>query len=189
LRTDAAAARAVAAWAQRLQPLADAVPPAIPPAGAWPKIVMQTRMAQTPSRRTWIALAAAAAVLAVVILASQLLRPPGLVGMAELAPQGGDTAFTVSVVENRARLLVRAGAVQPVADSSYELWVVPADGVPVSLGIVEAAGETEADVPQDKRALLENGVTLAVSLEPQGGSTSGAPTGPVLFVGALATAQ
>ena len=74
-------------------------------------------------------------------------------------------------------------------NQSYELWAVPPSGTPVSLGLINASGETETDVPRDKRALLESGVTLAVSLEPQGGSTTGAPTGPVLFVGALSTPQ
>ena len=32
---------------------------------------------------------------------------------------------------------------------------------------------------------LGEGVTLAVSLEPSGGSPTGAPTGPVLLAGAL----
>ena len=86
-------------------------------------------------------------------------------------------------------LLIRAGTVETLQNQAYELWAVPASGAPVSLGIVNASGETERDVAEDKRALLETGVTLAVSLEPEGGSPTGAPTGPVLFVGALSTPQ
>jgi anti-sigma-K factor RskA len=36
-----------------------------------------------------------------------------------------------------------------------------------------------------RAALIEPGITLAVSLEPTGGSTIGTPTGPVLFTGAF----
>lgn len=189
LRLDVAAARAVAAWAMRLQPMADAVAPAIPPASLWQKIVGEVGLPQKPSRRGWIALAAAAAVLAAVLFVGDLMRQPDVIGIAELAPQGGATAFTVSVLEDREKLLIRAGAVDQLQSQSYELWAVPPSGTPVSFGLINASGETETDVPQDKRALLETGVTLAVSLEPQGGSTTGAPTGPVLFVGALSAPQ
>jgi anti-sigma-K factor RskA len=95
----------------------------------------------------------------------------------------------VSVLEDREGLLIQAGAVDQVQDQSYELWAVPAAGTPVSLGLVNPSGETETGVPPDKRPLLESGVTLAVSLEPRGGSPTGAPTGPVLFTGALAMAH
>jgi anti-sigma-K factor RskA len=189
LRVDIVAMRAVAAWALRLQPMADAVAPAIPPAALWQKIVNEAGLPQRPSRRGWIALAAAAAVIAAVLFVGDLMRQPAVIGVAELAPQGGATAFTVSVLEDRERLLVNAGTVDQLQNQSYELWAVPPSGTPVSLGLINASGETESDVPADKRALLETGVTLAVSLEPQGGSTTGAPTGPVLFVGALSTPQ
>lgn len=190
LRLDAAAARAVAEWAQRLQPLADAVPPTIPPAGTLSKILAEIGIAQKPSRRRWIALAAAAAVIAAALFFGDLLRRPEIVAVAQLAPQGGATAFTISVTEDRARLLVRAETVDRLQNQSYELWAVPpSGGAPISLGVINDAGEAESDVPQDKRALLDVGVTLAVSLEPAGGSPTGSATGPVLFVGALSTPQ
>jgi anti-sigma-K factor RskA len=58
----------------------------------------------------------------------------------------------------------------------------------VSLGVVEQTGETEREVAENARSLLTIGATLAVSLEPVGGSTTGAPT-TVVFVGALASPQ
>lgn len=189
LRSDAVAARAVAEWSLRLQPLAEAVPPAIPPAGLWQRIAQEIGGSGKPSRRSWIVFAAAAAILAAALFIGDLMRQPAVVAVAELAPKGGATAFTVSVLEDRKSLLIRAGTVDPLQNQSYELWAVPPTGAPVSLGLVNASGETERDVPVDKRTLLETGVTLAVSLEPEGGSTTGAPTGPVLFAGALVTAQ
>ena len=69
-------------------------------------------------------------------------------------------------------------------NNSYELWVVPQTGAPISLGVVEQTGETERDVAENLRPLLVTGGTLAVSLEPVGGSTTGAPS-TVMFVGAL----
>jgi anti-sigma-K factor RskA len=189
LRIDAAAARAVAEWSLRLQPLADAVAPAIPPASLWPRIAQEIGVSRAASHRRWIAAALAAAILAVALFFAEPWRQPSVTAVATLATQGGATAFTVSVLDDRAALLIRAGTVDQPANQSYELWAVPPSGAPVSLGLVSATGDTERDVPEDKRTLLQAGVTLAVSLEPEGGSTTGAPTGPVLFVGALATAQ
>jgi anti-sigma-K factor RskA len=189
LALDAAAAHAVADWALRLQPLADSVAPTIPPAALWQRIAQEIGLPRKPSRRGWIAMAAAAAVLAAMLFIGDLLRQPEIAAIAELAPEGGATAFTVAVTQDRETLLIRAGTVDRLQNQSYELWAVPPSGTPVSLGLVNASGETERDVPQDKRALLETGITLAVSLEPEGGSTTGAPTGPVLFVGALTTSQ
>ncbi len=186
LSMDAAAAQAVAIWALRLQPMADAVAPAIPPATLWQKIVSEVGLPQKPSRRAWIALAAAAAAVIAALFITDLLRPPSVIGIAQLVQPDGATVFTVSVLEDREELLIQAGAVDQLQNQSYELWAVPASGVPVSLGVINAPGETRTNVPHDKRALLESGVTLAVSLEPEGGSPTGAPTGPVLFTGAIA---
>lgn len=189
LKTDPDAARAVAAWSRHLQPLADAVPPAIPPATLWPRIAHATGLPRRPVPRGWIALAAAAAVLAAVFFLGDFLRGPQVTAVATLAPQGGATAFTVEVMGDRASLSIEAGSVDQLQNQSYELWAVPPDGAPVSLGLLSAQGNTQREVPAEKRELLHAGVTLAVSLEPEGGSPTGAPTGPVLFVGALATAE
>ncbi|HEX7440087.1 MAG TPA: anti-sigma factor, partial [Caldimonas sp.] len=64
---------------------------------------------------------------------------------------------------------------------ALELWALPAAGAPRSLGLISAQG---ASVVQRSRVLKDT-VALAVSLEPAGGSPTGAPTGPVLFVGRL----
>jgi anti-sigma-K factor RskA len=62
------------------------------------------------------------------------------------------------------------------------LWAVPGKGAPRSLGLISASG---ASVVR-KNKLPVGTAALAVSLEPPGGSTTGAPTGPVLYVGKLA---
>ncbi|MBW3096866.1 anti-sigma factor [Pseudohoeflea coraliihabitans] len=71
------------------------------------------------------------------------------------------------------------------AEKSLELWAVPGDGVPRSLGLIPADGGTLTLTEQQAEQLGE-GVTLAVSLEPAGGSPTGVATGPVLVAGPLA---
>ena len=70
---------------------------------------------------------------------------------------------------------------------TLEVWLVPPDGTPRSLGLFpsEKSGTTIAlNLPHDIAQALATS-ELAVSLEPSGGSTTGAPTGPVLFSGAV----
>jgi len=187
LRNDAAAMRAVATWASHLQPLADAVTPAIPPTDLWQRIRREVGLPTHAKVRApmWIAAAVAAAVVAIAFLFPDLLFRPEVNGVAQLAsPQGGAPAFVVSVLDDQEKLLIRAATVAPMPGNSYELWVVPQTGAPISLGVVEQAGETERNVAEPLRPLLTTGATLAVSLEPVGGSTTGAPT-TVMFVGAL----
>jgi anti-sigma-K factor RskA len=66
---------------------------------------------------------------------------------------------------------------------ALELWAVPAQGAPRSLGLVQAAGATTLLRPQ----LLRDTAAFAVSVEPAGGSPTGAPTGPIVSVGKLRT--
>jgi anti-sigma-K factor RskA len=187
LQRDTAAMRAVALWAQHLQPLADAVTPAIPASQLWQRIERDLGLPMRTKTRApmWIAAAVAAAIVAVAFLFPDLYMRPDVNAVAQLAPPaGGEPAFVVSVLDDQEKLLIRAATVAPMPNNSYELWVVPQTGAPISLGVVEQTGETERDVAETLRPLLAVGGTLAVSLEPVGGSTTGAPT-TVMFVGAL----
>jgi len=67
------------------------------------------------------------------------------------------------------------------ADKALELWAVPPKGAPRSLGLISANGTTIVK----KGKVLVDTAALAVSLEPPGGSPTGAPTGPVLWAGKL----
>jgi anti-sigma-K factor RskA len=187
LQRDTAAMREVALWAQHLQPLAAAVTPTIPAPQLWQRIERDLGLPTRTKTRApmWIAAAVAAAIVAVAFLFPDLYMKPDVNAVAQLAPPtGGEPAFVVSVLDDQEKLLIRAATVAPQPNNSYELWVVPQTGAPISLGVVEQTGETERDVAENVRPLLAVGGTLAVSLEPVGGSPTGAPT-TVMFVGAL----
>ena len=63
--------------------------------------------------------------------------------------------------------------------------MIAGDGVPHSLGLLRISGSSSLAVNPGNRARLAPGATLAVSLEPIGGSPTGLPTGPVVAKGAL----
>jgi anti-sigma-K factor RskA len=70
-----------------------------------------------------------------------------------------------------------------VPDKSLELWALPTGQAPKSLGLVTASGKAALKLVAAADQSLGDIPALAVSLEPRGGSPTGAPTGPVLFSG------
>jgi anti-sigma-K factor RskA len=112
--------------------------------------------------------------------------PPAGRFVAVLQRDATTPAFLLAVdIESRS-LTVRRVAATPEPGRSYELWLV-SDRFPQprSLGLV---GEEEYTVRPTLASYDPDTIsraTYAVSLEPQGGSPTGAPTGPVLFAGEL----
>ena len=68
---------------------------------------------------------------------------------------------------------------------AMELWLIPAGDKPHSLGLIEPGQPVRLDVPRDLVARINADATLAVSMEPPGGSPTGQPTGPVVASGKL----
>jgi len=106
--------------------------------------------------------------------------------VALLQSGGGAPAFILTVDAATKNFTVRKVGAQPEAGKSYELWIV-SDKLqrPRSLGVIGNNDFTARPVLSGYDADIVNQATYAVSLEPQGGSPSGAPTGPVVFSGKL----
>jgi len=131
----------------------------------------------------------AALAMAVLMTAPPPALPPVVVVLqstAETAP--GGASFIVASIAGDGRALV-ARPLQPVGlqgDRVLELWSVPAAGNPSSLGLISASGATVLPRGRLPATLLKGGTAaLAVSVEPPGGSPTGVPTGPVVYVGRL----
>ena len=62
------------------------------------------------------------------------------------------------------------------AGKAHELWALPEGGAPVSLGLLPHTGEHHRVLTPAQRAALAGAKQIAVSLEPEGGSPTGAPT-------------
>jgi anti-sigma-K factor RskA len=93
----------------------------------------------------------------------------------------------LDVADGRLVLRLKIKPPRDFTDKTLEVWLVPPGGTPRSLGLLPSAegGTTIAlNLPHEVAQALATS-ELAVSLEPSGGSTTGAPTGPVLFSGAV----
>jgi anti-sigma-K factor RskA len=184
------ARRAVMGWENRLAPLATAVPRVEPPPHVWDQIEAATGGRARPVRGAglWPALAAGLAALAILFGGLYLGQAPRV-----------DQARYVSVITDQATgpiWLLQAFAAElrvstinerPVpAGNSYELWMLPDGGAaPVSLGLIPGVGNAALPLNAQALAVLAQTATLAVSLEPAGGSPTGQPTGPVIFTAPL----
>ena len=114
----------------------------------------------------------------IVLQATEAGATPGVVS----------SSFVASVSSDGQSLVTRP--ILPVTlapGKALELWAVPPNGAPRSLGLISANGSTVLKRDRLALALLDASRTaaLAVSVEPPGGSPTGAPTGPVVFAGKL----
>lgn len=68
--------------------------------------------------------------------------------------------------------------------TSWQAWlIVPNDAAPIALGFVTGAERQQLEIPAAAVAPLSGPAAIGVSLEAQGGSASGLPSGPYLFQG------
>lgn len=177
----------VRAWEDRFALLALRLAPVAPSPAVWDSIARRT--AGEPRGGRWRALAAAAAAIAVLgfgWVLWQELRPREPQATAVLATEAGAELWRVAYAADGESIEVEAvGRVEYPAGRARELWALPADAAPVSLGLMPAAGEARLALDDRQRAALALATNVAVSDEPAGGSPTGAPTGTVLYVAEL----
>jgi anti-sigma-K factor RskA len=112
--------------------------------------------------------------------------PAGAQYVALLQGSAGAPAFILTVDAATRNFTVRKVGAQGEVGRSYELWIV-SDKLqrPRSLGVIGRSDFTARPVLSGYDPDVVNQATYAVSIEPEGGSTTGAPTGPVVFSGKL----
>tara|TARA_R110002020_G_scaffold87061_12_gene214986 strand:+ start:1024 stop:1725 length:702 start_codon:yes stop_codon:yes gene_type:complete len=188
----------VASWQVDLSNLDDAYRPATVPQGVKARIDARLfAQAAKPAGGLWaslvfwrgLAFAAVAVAAAIGIFRLDLpgtgspATAPALV--AELGAPGSAVGLIAALDPADGAFTITPAAFSPDDGKSLELWLVPGEGAPVSLGLVPADGGRLV-LDQELSERLSAGALIAVSLEPLGGSPSGAPTGPVVLSGALA---
>jgi anti-sigma-K factor RskA len=193
---------AVKAWEARLEPLTNEMSSVEPDPRTWDAI--RARLAERPNaamrtiadprivnlerglRRWRLAAAGATALAASLALYVAVSAPWRAAGPQYVAVvnRGGEVPALVVRVDTGAGIVqVRSLAAETPPDRSLELWYIGAGATPHSLGVI-ADPSARFAVPAALRNGSDGG-SLAVSVEPKGGSPSGAPTGPVVYSGRL----
>ena len=186
---------ATRAWLDRLMPLTLALPPVQPSGQVWRRIsdhIENGRKAAGAAPSAWqrlsfwrglSALASIAAIGLAVLLANPGAVPPPVVVVLAATNAAGSTqpnSIVASISGDGASLVTRPivpVSVQP--GRSLELWAVPTSGAPRSLGLLPGGSGTVAL----RAKVLAGADTLAVTVEPAGGSPTGQPTGPIVYAG------
>lgn len=197
---DRAFARLVDRWEMHLSPLASAYPQVEAPDGVKSaidrKLFASTAMGPSggAAGRLWsslafwrglsaAALAALAAYVAIPFVAPPAGQPSRMV--AALQPKDSDVQYVALLdgANNQVALSRLSG--ESGADRDFELWMIEGGDAPVSMGVIPAGSTIRIELSAEARRKLEAGAVLAISLEPQGGSPTGKPTGPVVAAGDL----
>jgi anti-sigma-K factor RskA len=139
----------------------------------------------------WAALAASLLLFAVAgvfgFRETYTVSAPAAMQVADISAADRTIYWRVELLEG-GTLTVKSSAPHALeAGQALELWALPEQGNPVSLGLLPASGSPSRSLSEIQLAALARAKQIAVSLEPRGGSPTGLPTGPVLHVAALKT--
>ncbi len=186
------------------------VPVASPPAATGRAEVVDLSQRMRRWRTTSMMTGTLAACLAA-LLALQLVRPEVLPGalqpkarvvevvrsvevpstrpaefVAVFQKDDASPAFLLTFDLDKRQLTVRRVGAEAQAGKSYELWLVSDKFQgPRSLGVIGTGAYTVRQPSAEYDPVVINRATYAISLEPEGGSPTGSPTGPVLYHGRL----
>jgi anti-sigma-K factor RskA len=182
-------------WEQRLGVLAAEVRPVDPPPQTWAKIQATLEQNAIPRRSLWHSVAfwrwmtigsaaTAAACLAALLVVARAPAPSQPL-VAKLDVSSGSAGFVAAVDPSRNGLTIVPASIANVNQRVMELWLIAPGDKPRSLGLIEAGRPIHINLPAELVQRIAADATLAVSLEPPGGSPTGQPTGPVIASGKL----
>ena len=193
MQQDPELAAEVARWQEAFAQLDNQITPVIPPASVWKRIqhnltLQPARLPAPATRRVqaYLGWALAAGLAALLLIPRLLVQPEAPMPVAILAsstgPQSGQWVVSADK-STRSLMLTPINPQNVAADRSLELWAIPPGGQPRSLGLLNTQQPTQLALAAK---MPDAGFTLAISLEPRGGSPTGQPTGAVLYSGAMA---
>ncbi|HVE50753.1 MAG TPA: anti-sigma factor [Casimicrobiaceae bacterium] len=193
-RRNARVATAIASWEQRLGQLALAATPVAPSPRVWNGIVKRLGIsAQDPAAtswwtglRFWRGLAVTSALATIGLGVAHFTAHVNSLGPSVVVVLAGGSvrpAWIATTGPDERELTLKAVAPATVPpDRALELWALPEGLPPRSLGVIPSSGTVRMRLAP---SALERIPALAISLEPAGGSPTGAPTGPVLYTGRI----
>ncbi|MGH8363217.1 MAG: anti-sigma factor [Gammaproteobacteria bacterium] len=177
-----------AAWNRGLRPLA-------PPTSVWrrlqARIEAESRPVRAPRVKVWWSGAVAVAAVVILVVGIFLGRsvlapslPPAY--LAVMSTAQGQPRWLITVHPQSRRVNMKALANNtPPPGKSYELWMLPGSGKPIAMGLMNSSGSASETVSVEVIAAVVSAKGLAISVEPEGGSPTGQPTGPVVYVASL----
>ncbi|MDR6755116.1 anti-sigma-K factor RskA [Mycoplana sp. BE70] len=198
LRSDRAFAAMVNRWEENLSAINQELETVTPPARVYAAVEHQLFDSSTGdagmsvSGTIWTSLvfwrsaafASLAAVATFLIAWSGILTPsPAKRLVAELSGKDSPIALVAHYDEANGMLSLTPTATAQDGAKSLELWLVQEGRPPVSLGVLPQSGEGSLSIPSAMRSRLARDALLAVSVEPPGGSPTGAATGPIIASG------
>lgn len=108
--------------------------------------------------------------------------------VASLTQSGDAPAFVAQYDPLKKALLIKT-ALEDTDEKVPEIWLIPAvgdrKGEVLSLGVMDEKAPDEVKITDDFIQLIGEGGTLAITMEPAGGSPTGVATGPVIALGKL----
>ncbi len=192
-------AREVERWREHFGELWADVAAAAPSRDAGERVIARLDGPAPAQPGYWKPFAIAASLAAASLFGVLLVRPqPSIappVSIVTPAPMvaafmiDGHSAPIVATYDSSSGRLSMPGPM-PVPDGrSAQLWAIVGTGAPQPLGLFRDAGtRVEADAHAGSAQPLAAGTTFAISIEPLGGSPTGAPTGPVVGSATLISA-
>lgn len=175
IATDALFANRVTAWENRLAGMNEGFEPVAPPADLLQRVesrLFAKAERQRPSWFGWLAGALSAAVFALAVYVALPSQDPALLVTLTTPDQ---SLVYQAAFQNEALTVNRVSGAAAPEGQVHELWIIAPNAAPVSLGLLAA---TSLTLPYPEPP---TGWVLAVSVEPAGGSPTGAPTGPVIL--------
>jgi anti-sigma-K factor RskA len=196
IATDAEFAAEIEAWRGRLAPMLAG--DATPPPHLWNSIQTSlpapTGQDVGPGKLLFWRTLSGIAVGAAAILGILLMQRPDAVTpaapeaplIAALGSETGTASLTASYEAGTGRMIVTPVSLD-TGELYPELWIIPGDGKPRSLGIVASTAATSMTVPSELQQFMATGGTLAITPELRNGSPSGQPSGPIIASGKITT--
>jgi anti-sigma-K factor RskA len=192
LLADPAFARDVARWRRHLAGFYLEVEPATPSRELERKILAVGDNDNRPAG-PWRAIAGVAGIAAAVLLTVVITRPDTPPPVVSRPSQRAPLLFAVLTPEKAApitaffdpntRTLKLRDAPSVTSGKDAQLWAIGSDGVPHAAGLLSQG--RAAPLKISPQVAMAAGTTLAISVEPKGGSPKPTPTGPVIAAGQL----